>query len=363
MSVLSKAKNFYRKHPKLVTYGGIGAGVALFGGIVYAATRPKPTNNIANLIATSSQFIPYSRTIKGAIELDALTKRLQAMGDALASNSVVFVQPDAFKKIFMHQGVKVLDFVPSIFYKNNQFTTDNLASQSWCKTLAAQVVGLGNDWLYPFYHTVYREPDVIVKQKSYKGPGGTWDGTYIDVHYAGNAIPADDPRFQQRVDQAINDALNSAIKNADFGGALKDLEKFGVKLPFTLPGDVSSMLMIAVPPGTKQVLERFAIDFAAKNNKPLPTTDPDGKPLSPQALSLLRASAGAMIVAGVIDMFESHDAKTNPCIKELDAGLVFELFMATIGTVLSLAVGPALSGVSVAIKFATTVNKLAELSQ
>jgi hypothetical protein len=121
--------------------------------------------------------------------------------------------------------------------------------------------------------------------------------------------------------------------------------------------------MLPVPKVTRDVLARFARDLAAKNGKTLPTTDGDGKPIPENFVATLHASIGAMMVGGLIDMFESHDAKRNPCIKEVDAGLVFELFMATIGTVFSLAFGPALSAISVVIKFASTVNKLAELSK
>jgi hypothetical protein len=39
------------------------------------------------------------------------------------------------------------------------------------------------------------------------------------------------------------------------------------------------------------------------------------------------------------------------------------MFAATLGTVLTLAFGPALSGISVAIQIASTVNKLANLSK
>lgn len=350
-SVKKSAKHFYHKHPKLTVYGGIGAGVALFSTVIYAATRPKK-QSFANLLLASNQPIAYGSTIKGQIELAALTKRLMLMSDVLSSGNLVFVQPGAFKQIFTHQGVRVLDLIPSIFYKDNKFTTDNLASHSWCQTYNAQVVGLGNDWTGWFYNQFYREPPIV---KNINGQ---------QVTYAGNAIPSDDPRFVQMAQAAMGAAIDTAMDNADFGRAISDLDKkFGIKLPFALPSDMSSLLMIAVPPGTKDVLARFARDLAAKNNKTLPTVDAYGQPFTQQTATLLQASAGAMMVAGLIEMFESHDSNKNPCIKEVTPELVFEMFMATIGTVMSLAVGPALSAVSLAIKFASTVNKLAELSK
>jgi hypothetical protein len=348
--VKRSAKRFYHKHPKLTVYGGIGAGVTLLGGIVYAATRPKKPTGIVNLLAMSSQAIAYGSTIRGAIELDAVVKRLQAMSTALASGNVVFVDAQVFQNILTHGGVKVLDLIPSMFYKNGQISFDELANHAHCQTWNAQVVQLGSDWLYPFYHTVYREPNIV---KTINGQ---------QVTYAGNAIPADDPRFNEAIHAAIEANITNAMTNANFGAALGSLVKFGIKLPFSLPPDMSSLLMMAVPQWTKDNLAKFARDFAAKQGKPLPTVGADGQPLSPSAQSLLQSSMGAAIVGGLINTFESRDAKVNPCIKEVDAGLVFELFMATIGTVLGLAVGPALSGVSVAIKFATTVSKLAELS-
>jgi hypothetical protein len=357
------AKRFYHKHPKLTIYGGIGAGVALFSTIVYAATRPAKKNNIANLLAQSSQAIPYARTIKGMIELDALVKRLSAMSEVLANGTPIFVDAAVFQNIWTHGGVRVLDLIPSMFYKNNQFSTDELANHAHCQTWNAQVVQLGSDWLYPFYHTVYRANEII------KTCGVDLDCSPQDkgkqVHYAGNAIdPQANPgAFNEAVHAAIEASILNAMKNGNFGQALGDLKKFGVNLPFALPGDISSLYMMAIPPGTREVLARFGRDLAAKQNKTLPTTDADGKPIPEKFKTLLHASIGAAMVGGLINMFESHDVKVNPCIKEVDAGLVFEMFMATIGTVFSLAFGPALSGISVAIKFVTTVNKLAELSQ
>lgn len=354
--VKREAKRFYHKYPKLTVYGGIGAGVVLAGGIAYAATRPKKKqNDFASLVASSSQYVPYAMTLKGYQELQELTKRLTLMSSALASGAVVFVQPDAFKKIFMHGGVKVLDLIPSIFYnKENKFSTDELANHSHCQTQNAAVVQLGNDWAWPFYNTVYRGPDIVK----------IIDGK--EVHYAGVPIDpkADPAAFDAAVHAAMNASINNAIKNGDFGGALNDLKKkFGVALPFALPSDISQLLMYSVPHWTRDNLARFARDLAAKNNKPLPTTDSEGKALPQASITLLHSSLGAMMVAGLIDVFESHDEKVNPCIKVVTPELVFEMFMVTIGTVLGLAVGPALSAVSVAIKFATTINKLAELAK
>jgi hypothetical protein len=106
------------------------------------------------------------------------------------------------------------------------------------------------------------------------------------------------------------------------------------------------------------MLARFAEDMALKNGQPLPSQD-----IPEPFLGLMHASIGAAIVGKLIDTFESRDPKINPCIKELDAGLVFEMFAVTIGTVLGLAIGPALGAVAVVLKIASTVQTLANLAK
>jgi len=360
--VKRSAKRFYHKHPKLTVYGGIGAGVALFGGIVYAATRPKKKSAIESMLAVSSTYAQVS-VLRG-IEIAALTKRLTAMADLLGNGTPIFLQADAFRKIFTHGGVKVIDLILAAFYnKENKFTTDELASHSHCQTLAAAVVQLGNDWAYPFFNTVYRGPDII------KTCGVDLQCDPRDkgkqIRYAGNAIDphADPGAFNAAVVASMEASIKKGLDSGDFGGVLTALKKYGITLPFSLPGDVSSLFMFAMPAWTRDRLAQFARDLAKKNDKTLPTTDSEGKPLPQKSLTMLHASVGGMMIAGLIDMFESHDEKVNPCIKVVDAGMVFEMFMATIGTVFSLAFGPALSALSVVIKIATTINKLAELSK
>jgi hypothetical protein len=343
------AKRFYSKYPKITVYGGIGAGVLLAGGIAYAATRPKK-NSIASVILASTAYVPYAMTVRGSLELAALLPRLEKMSQLLKSGSFVFMDAKAFRSIYTHGGVRVLDLIPRMFYnRENKFTTDELGDHAHCQTWNASVVQLGNDWASPFFNTVYREPDIV---KIINGK---------EVHYAGNPIASDDPRFIQMAYAAMEANIKNAMDNGDLVGALETLKKFGID--FGLESNLTSMYMFPVPTWTRDVLIRFAKDMlnldAVKKKLSeakitLPTSDPQGKVYS---------TIGAMLIAGLIDTFESHDAKVNPCIREVTPELVFEMFMVTIGTVIGLAIGPALSALSVAIKFATTINKLAELSK
>jgi hypothetical protein len=115
-----------------------------------------------------------------------------------------------------------------------------------------------------------------------------------------------------------------------------------------------------VPVETRDALARLARDMASKNNKTIPTTDSQGKPIPEPQLTMIHASVGAVIASQTIDLLEGPN---SPCIRKLTPELVFSMFAATLGTVLTLAFGPALSGISVAIQIASTVNKLANLSK
>lgn len=324
----------------------LGAGgVGVLGTIIYFATRKSKGPTPAELLAAvpNDQRIAYGSTIKGQIALsDAISHLAPLLGHILQGDIIIMQDAQAMRRIVEHQGVKALDAALGAFYRSGQYSTDDLANQSWCQTIAAQIANLHNDWLWPFEHTVYREPDYVQPQTG--------------AHYAGNPIPVDDPRWQEARQASIDANVGRAMHDMDFGSAV-DMYK---SIIGGNPSPMGPLYVMQVPVETRDALARFARDMTSKNNKTLPTTDPQGKPIPEPQLTVIHASIGALIASQTIDLLEGPN---SPCIRKLTPELVFSMFAATLGTVLTLAFGPALSAVGVAVQIASTVNKLANLSK
>lgn len=339
----------------------IGAGAATtLGAIIFLATRKKKSlvETTLDKLTAAHAPIPYLSTIKGKIEAAKVAENLDhifqvmtgkstvSAGEAFAINgSFVFVNDEAFRTIFVHQGDKALDLVAGLFYPGKDFSTDEISNHAHCQTNAARVVQLGNEWSAIYYVTVYRYPS----------PNPIYAGNAIDPH-------ADPQAFDDAVQSAMRQRIYGAMEAADVATTVtKFTQIFGG--PQVDLGAANGLFLIEVPTSTRDLLARLGRDMAAKNNKALPTTGKDGQPIPEPMLSNLHASVGAGVVAHLIDSFETTDSKTNPCVRDLDAGLVFEMFAATLGTVITLAIGPALSGIGTIVKIATTINKLAELGK
>jgi hypothetical protein len=323
----------------------LGAGgVGVLGTILYFATRKSQGPTVAQLLAqVPSDRISYISTIKGQLAFqDAVTHLAPILGQILDGNIIIMQDAQALRRIIEHQGVGALNVVIGAFYPSGSYSTDELANQAHCQTISAQLVGLHNDWLWPFDHMVYREPDYVQPQTG--------------VRYAGNAIPTDDPRWQEARQAAIEASVGRTMHDMDFGTAVDTYKSI-------ISGNASPMgplYVMQVPVETRDALARLARDMASKNNKTIPTTDSQGKPIPEPQLTMIHASVGAVIASQTIDLLEGPN---SPCIRKLTPELVFSMFAATLGTVLTLAFGPALSGISVAIQIASTVNKLANLSK
>lgn len=331
-SRLSKAEK------KVVLAAG---GISVLGTIIYAATRKKE-QTIAEALAlapaaTGGMSFQTQLALKDAIE------RLAVNLGAITQGNVIFMQDaQAMRRIIVYQGVKGLETTVGAFYRSGHFSTDDLANQTWCQTIAAQIENLHSDWLWPFYHTVYREPDYVQPQTG--------------VHYAGNPIPVDDPRWEAARQASEDVSVGRTMHAMDFGDAIDVYHRItNPKAP-----SMGSLYVMQMPIETRDALARFARDLAAKNGKTLPTTDGNGKPIPEPQLTIIHASVGALIASQTIDLLEGPN---SPCIRKLDAGMIFQMFSATIGTVLGLAFGPALSGISVAITIASTINKLANIGK
>lgn len=309
-----------------------------------AANQPALAAQATKVAQEIQAKIDYLNSPQGTIDsINALSWLLRSNYAALTNGNVVLVNAETFRKIYTHKGTSALDLISGYFYKDNQFTTDYLADHAWCQTIAAQVAQLGNDWIAPYYLTVYRYPS--------NNPN--YAGVPIDPH-------ADPSGYEAARQQAVESTISHAQGAADFGDAMDNFNKV---LGVTCTTPLGSLYTIAVDPDLRNQLARFARDMSAKNNVTLPTTDKSNQQIPEPMLTMLHASIGAGLVAHLIDSFESHDANVNPCIRKLDAGLVFQMFAATLGTVIGLAIGPALSGTAIALQIASTVQKLAALSK
>ncbi len=312
------------------------------GNAGYAASTQARIADVQNKIA-------YLNSPQGiADSLNALSWLLSTNYAAMTNGNVVLMNADAFRKIYTHGGTQVIDLITNVFYPHglcnqfggpcNLFSTDELATQSHCQTHAAQVVQLGNDWVAPFYNTVYRYPS-------------------SNPNYVGNAIdPHTDPgEWENQRQQAVEAAVNKAGHAADFGDAMDNFNKV---LYVTGATPIGTLYTMVVSDVQRTRLAQLAIDMMTKNG-----VTPPGGDLSEPQRSMILASVGAAIVAHLIDVFESSDSKINPCIREVTPELVFQMFSATLGVVIGLAIGPALSGISIALQIATTIQKLAQLSK
>lgn len=320
-------------------------------------------------IADVQKKIAYLSVDPGlTASLNALNWLLQTNYAAMTNGNVVIMSADVFRKIFTHQGTKALDLVTSMFYPHGMcatfgagqcelFSPNEIANHAHCQTFAGEIVGLGNDWMSPFYTQVYRYPSQ-------------------NPNYAGNPIDphADPSAFENARQQSVEAAIQKAMAAADFGDAQ---DHFNKVLYVTGAPTIGSMYTMVVSDLTRNRLAQLARDMMGTRkiagadplhpqtvtNPSFPATDAQGNPIPEPQLTMLHASIGAGIVAHLIDTFESSDAKVNPCIRELTPDLVFQMFAATLGVVIGLAIGPALSGTAVALQMATTIQKLANLSK
>lgn len=305
-------------------------------------------------LAEVQAHIAYLNSPQGiADSLNALNWLLSANYAAMTNGSVVLMNGDTFRRIHTHGGTKVIDLITNVFYPHglcaqfggpcSLFSTDELSNHAHCQTFAAQVVQLGQNWVAPFYNTVYRYPS-------------------NNPNYAGNPIdPHTDPgEWENQRQQAVEAAMKKAGHAADFGGAMDNFNKV---LYVTGADPVGSLFTMVVSDSQKARLAQLAIDMMAKNKVVAPTTDAQGNPIPEPQLTMIHASIGAGIVAKLIDSFESHTSKENPCIRDMTPELVFQMFAATLGVVIGLAIGPALSGIGIALQIATTIQKLAQLSK
>jgi hypothetical protein len=305
-------------------------------------------------LAEVEAHIAYLNTAEGVKKsLDALNWLLSTNYAAMTNGNVVLLNADAFRKIYTHGGTKALDLISGVFYPHgmcnqfggpcNLFSTDEISNHAHCQTFANQVVQLGQAWVAPFYNTVYRYPS-------------------SNPNYAGNAIDphADPGEWENQRQQAVEAAVKKAEHAADFGDAM---DNFNEVLYVTGAVPVGTLYTMVVSDLQKTRLAQLAIDMMAKNNVAAPTTDAQGNAIPEPQLTMIHASIGAGIVAHLIDVFESSSPDINPCVRKLDAGLVFQMFAATLGVVIGLAIGPALSGIGIALQIATTIQKLAQLSK
>lgn len=263
--------------------------------------------------------------------LESLQKQYFALVGLMGSgNGLIIPDEGTFRKVYMHGVSKVLGLIPSIFYTDNKFTKNNLSQHAHCQTWAAQVVNFQNDFLWPFYNqNVYRYPS--------NNPN--YAGVPIDPH-------ADPGAWQAALNAAIESNVQSAMQRASFGMMLDQIEQimgtpaFGIIFGKDAPRDV---FILEVQPDIIDGLARFGYDFA-NDKDALKGTDEKskaailatvngqvgGKQISGNQLKSIQASIGTFIASGVIDMFESHDPKVNPCIRELNFDLVLSMLIAVV---------------------------------
>lgn len=279
--------------------------------------------------------------------LEKLQKQYFSLVQLMGSgNGLVIPDEATFRKIYTHKPAQVLSLIPSLFYKDNKFTKDNLTNHSWCQTWAAQVVGWGNDYLWPFYNNaVYRYPPNVTPDPN------------LDRYPNSPIDPVkDNAAYEAALNASIEGDIQAALQRASFGALLDQIEQimgtpaFGIIFGKDAPRDVFIMEMT---PDILSGLARFGYDFASDNDA-LKNVDSNsrqtilntvngninGKQISGKQLDGIRASVGAYIASGVIDMFESHNTDpkkgvVNPCIRELDAGLVVSMLIAVVSAFLA----------------------------
>jgi hypothetical protein len=277
-------------------------------------------------------------------KLADLQKQVSDLIALIGSGNAMFIPDEAiFRKIYTYGGTKVLDLIPPIFYKDGKFTKDTLANHSWCQTYAASVVGLGNDWVWPFYNQyVYRYPSsnpnyAGVPIDPYKNPG--------DWEDAKNA--------------AIEADIQHALQSSSFAPLFAAIEQImgspAYSMFFKALGvDVTSNIFIMkATPELRSKLAAFGFDFAndsdmTKNMPPdqkaklLATVngDVEGKQLSGDALTTVRAIVGVGLVSNLIDMFTTSNTDpnkgvVNPCIREMNFDLVLGMLIAVVSAFLA----------------------------
>lgn len=360
--------------------GGIALGGAAVVGTVALVTRKKkPTlaDEVASIPA-DALGVSYLSTIKGQLELKNASETMAAIAQKITDGSAVFGSEDTLRTLTSHKGIDAIDLVLRIFYdQDGKFSFDELSSHSSCKTWAAEIVGLGNDYEAEFYGQVYRTPTyhptleqwlkVFPNGAANYNPNVVWGGLPIDPHDGTGA-------FEAAVRAAINADQQKVLNAGDLTSSLTTIHNILLGAHITTDfSKLTDSLMSAMPPGyyvyavptsEREWLARFARDMSKKNGNSIDVIkDSNGNPVAEPMLTVLQASLGLGMVAKMIQTFESHDPKVNPCIEVVDAGLIFQMFASTLGVVISLAFGPVLSAVSVAVKFATTVQQLANLAK
>jgi hypothetical protein len=357
------------------------AGIGALSGLGAGANLPQqqvPAAPPAVLNAVMTDDSVMFATADGKTQFKTLTDQLIHLLDIITNGNVVFADEDTFRKIYMHGGTRVLDLVPSIFYKDGKFTLDNLATHSWCQTYAAQVVQLGNDWLWPFYN-----------QSVYRYPANVTPDADLDRYPNSPIDPVkDNAAFEAALNAAIESSVQAAMKKASLGSLLDGIKAL---IGEGLMGATFSQLggklanlgyMIEVTPDLQGRLIQFASDMAAQNKTSLDTLIPpvvDGKTIPDDMLARLRASAGVMLIGGgdhsVINMFETDNTDkdkgvVNPCIKPLDFGTVVSMIAVVVGfflTIVSLgsagAFGVAIQAISFVYNVQDSIQKLSNLSK
>jgi hypothetical protein len=297
----------------------------------------------ATVISDSLMFVHPEDKAK----LETLQKEYFALIGLMGSGKgLVIPNEDTFRKVYTHGTGRVLGLIPGIFFKDGKFTKDNLTNHSWCQTWAAQVVGFGSDYLWPFYNqSVYRY-----------GPNVTPDPN-LDRYPNSPIDPVkDNAAYEAALSAAVEADIQAALQRSSFGIILDQIEQimgtpaFGIIFGKDAPRDV---FILEVAPDVLDGLARFGHDFASDNDTTknldskskqaiLDTVNGNinGKQISGNQLKSIQASVGTYMVGGVIDMFESHNTDkdkgvVNPCIRELDAGLVISMLIAVVSAFLA----------------------------
>ena len=125
---------------------GLSAGG---GGTQLPQEQPVATSAPNAVVLADSYMFTTSG---GKTRLSQLVVQLQYVFDTLTAGKGVFVDEATFRKIYTHQGEKVLDLIAGdVFYKDGQYSFDNLTNHAWCQTYAAEIVNLGSDSHWPYY--------------------------------------------------------------------------------------------------------------------------------------------------------------------------------------------------------------------
>jgi len=222
-----------------------------------------------------------------------------------------------------------------------------LAGQSYCQTIAASVTGPSSLFLF------YRDQNPTCMQISAKDDPEGWWQCFLGV-YKG--------------------AVDALVDRASVSNALANLNLGPGAPSFGASGSASGMYAMEGSPEQIDELARFAAAFLeyARREKPsegikIPSRSdfPEGA-IGDGLYKTTLATIGMTISRKFIEIFESHDAKVNPCIRELNFDTIFSMFMNTIGVVFSIATAGVTSALGAAWEIAKAieaVTKLAALSK